>query len=436
MKKTLTLAVLLIVSPLVGAVSSELDISAKGNLTSLPLAFTENQGQWDERVMFVADAGRATMWFTAYGACYQFTRPGDHQGGVGRNIDLSRPDRFQTLTIRSSFVGANPDPRMAGENRLDYRCNYFVGNDPTKWRIDVPTYRAVVYQQIYPGTDLKYYGNGKEMEYDFILSPGADPSQIKIQYEGVQSLSVNELGELVVTTQWGEVIERRPVVYQLVNGVRLPIEGRYEMLADNTFGFSVGADYDPTLPLVIDPVLSYSTYLGGAFGEVGYAIAVDTSGATYVTGWTSSPDFPTANPYQATMQGWGDAFITKLSSDGTSLVYSTYLGGSGEECGYSIAVDATGAVYVTGDTYSDDFPTHNPFQGNLGSPNTEDAFVTKLSSDGGSLVYSTYLGGYFGDHGRGIAVGADGSAYVTGWTGSPDFPLENPYQALFNGPTD
>ena len=331
--------------------------------------------------------------------------------------------------IKADFVGSNCTPLVVGEGLLEYKCNYFLGNDPTKWRTDVPNYSAVVYEDIYPGIDLKYYGNGKQMEYDFIVSPGADFSQIRIQYKGVKSISVDAAGHLVVETEWGTVTEMTPLVYQLKAIERIQVKGEYVLLGDDTFGFLLSEGYNPKLALVIDPVLVYSTYLGGGDNEWGYGIAVDNSGCAYVTGTTYSTDFPTENPYQTDQGDW-DVFVTKLSSSGNSLVYSTYLGGNDGDIGRGIAVDASGAAYVTGWTESTDFPTENPYQGTLHglAGFISDAFVTKLSNSGSSLVYSTYLGGNSNEWGYDIAVDTSGAAYVTGYTSSADFPTEDPYQ--------
>jgi hypothetical protein len=427
-----------------------------------PLAFTQNNGQWDERVLYRADAGGALMWFTTEGVYYQFTRRipspltplpvGEGNGeraAVGRNpldfdtfgapliesvipvktgIHPSETDSIKTLIIKATFVSANPNPVMRGDDLMEYKCNYFLGNDPSKWRTDVPNYKAVVFEDIYAGIDLKYYGNGDgKMEYDFLVSPGADVSQIMVQYDGAKSVSVNESGELVVETDWGEMIERRPIVYQLEpSGIR-PIEGEYVLLDENRFGFRLDESYKPIYATVIDPVLAYSTYLGGSDSDYGHAIAVDGSGALYVTGDTRSTDFPTVNPYQTYqgVAGYYDVFVTKVSGAGNSLVYSTFVGGSGSDIGSGIAVDGSGSAYVTGISYSTDFPTLNPFQTDQASI---DAFVTKLSSAGNNLVYSTYLGGNADDHCHGIAVDGSGAAYVTGYTTSTDFPTLNPFQ--------
>ncbi|MFH1374826.1 MAG: SBBP repeat-containing protein [bacterium] len=439
---------------LAGSDNSTTNATVMKGLSSMPLAFTENQGQWDEKVLFRANAGGATMWFSRDGAYYQFTRhiPTSNYSSViasdlrnrgnlphSLNVTLSgvegrpnQPDSLETIMIKANFVGSNPNPHMVGENMLEYKCNYFLGNDPAKWRTDVPNYSAILYEGVYPGIDLKYYGNGKQMEYDFIVSPGSDPSQIMVRYEGAKSLSVDAAGRLVVETDWGEVIEQRPVVYQVSGGDHVSLVGEYVLKGDRTFGFELGSGYDRNLPVVIDPVLEYSTYLGGGDTDYGYGIAADASGAAYVTGVTKSSDFPTENPYQTDQLG-SDVFVTKLSSSGNSLVYSTYLGGSDGDHGRGITVDASGAVYVTGSTGSTDFPTENPYQTDQGK---SDVFVTKLGSSGNSLVYSTYLGGSDTDNGSNIAVDASGAAYVTGRTESTNFPTENPFQTNLRGYSD
>jgi len=439
MIKTVATTILLTLALAAGALTSQPAMSVTKNLSSMPLAFTENQGQWDTKVKFRADAGGATMWFATNGAYCQFTRrindvdpvmvsrPGGGRDGL---LDQESDD-FETMMIKATFAGANPNPLMVGEDELEYKCNYFLGDDPAAWRTDVANYSAVVYEDIYPGIDLKYYGNGREMEYDFIVSPGADFSRIQIQYEGVESLSVNDDGELVVETMWGEVIERRPVVYQERNGERIPIDGRYEIAANNAFGFSLDGDYDPAVPLVIDPVLWYSTYLGGSGIDDGRGIAVDASGAAYVTGDTRSGDFPTLNAYQSVYQDVGDAFVTKINIDG-SLVYSTYLGGSQFERGYDVEVDASGAVYITGYTCSPDFPILSAYQETY-QDGPYDAFVTKLNPGGDNLVYSTYLGGTAFDRADAIAVDGSGAGYIIGTTQSLDLPTQNAYQNIHQG---
>jgi len=414
----LTLCITLALALMAQASSDDVPVNLSiSPFNQMPLSFTENQGQWDKRVQFRANACGAAMWFTTDGVYYQFTRripagqdPHDPDDPRRRQMSTqvlspeepAPSDSMQQLVIRTEFVGANPSPTIFGNDLMEYKCNYFIGDDPDEWHRNVPNYKAVVFADIYAGIDLKYFGNGKQMEYDFIVSPGADPNQIIVQYDGAKSISVNDAGELVVETDWGDVTELRPFVYQLDAHGCIPIKGRYVLFTDNTFGFDLGDRYDPALALVIDPVLSYSTYVGGSDMEMGEGIAVDGDGCAYITGLTSSTNFPTENPYQGTFQGgdW-DVFVTKLSASGNSLVYSTYLGGGDRDENRAIAVDDNGCVYVAGTTRSTDFPTQNPYQ----TDQTDwDAFVTKLSASGSSLVYSTYLGGSGADYGEGIAV--------------------------------
>ncbi len=416
------------------------------NFYSLPLYFTENQGQWDARVKFRANAGGATMWFAPDGAYYQFTRRigtkiespfsaiGSQFGLTPDDMADRKPDSIETMMIKASFVGANQNPQMIGADLTEYKCNYFIGNDANEWHTDVPNYTAVMYQEIYDGIDLKYYGNGRQMEYDFIVSPGADFSQIKIQYEGAESISTNANGDLVIKTNWGEVIEKRPVIYQQENNTRIPVDGRYLITGANSFGFELSG-YNSALPVIIDPVLVYSTYLGGRFLDDGYGIAVDASGCAYITGETGSANFPTLAPGQTAFQGIEDAFVTKLNRSGSGLVYSSYLGGTSLDGGADIAVDTSGAAYVTGRTYSPDFPMRNPFQGTFQGGNG-DAFVTKLSPSGSSLIYSTYIGGTGGDASYGITVIDYGEAFLVGNTSSNDFPTLDPYQESLQGFSD
>ena len=404
------------------------------NIASMPLTFTKNNGQWNEKVLFRANAGGATMWFASDGAYYQFTRsiPGDEE-----NIDATdpinflhnrfdhEPKQYETMMIKANFVGANPSPLMRGEELLEYKCNYFIGNEPNKWRTDVPNYKAVVYEEVYAGIDLKYYGNVHQMEYDFIVSPGADYSQIRIEYDGVKSVSVNDSGQLVIETTWGEVIERCPVIYQIDCDSRISLAGQYKSINEKSIGFKLCEEYNSALALVIDPVLDYSTYLGGDGIEFAMDIAIDIAGSAYLTGITESSDFPIQASFQEIRGGNHDVFITKLNPAGDGLIYSTYLGGSLEDQGYGIALDAMGNSYISGYTESVDFPIQGPFQEDQGY---RDAFVTKISADGSTLIYSTYLGGEANEQGQDIVVDGSNYAYITGYTNSDHFPTNGAFQ--------
>jgi hypothetical protein len=392
-------------------------VTAVTGIPSRPLTFTENHGQWHELVRFKAKAAGATMWVTARGVHYQFS------GGT---------PEAEPFGIATTFAGANPSPNVVGEGLTAHRCNFFLGSDPAQWRTGVPSYRAVVFERLYDGIDLKYYGNGQRMEYDFVVAPGADVAQIVVRYEGVVSLSVGAAGDLRVGTARGMVTERAPLAYQMVRGRIQPISAAYRVVSERAFGFELGGDYDPGSTVFIDPVLQFSTYLGGGGDDFAKAVAVDGDQNIYVAGHTYSTDFPS----QSAIQGPGglyDAFITKFDRWG-DLVYSTYLGGGGGDRAYSIAVDDSGHAYVTGATASTYFPTKNPYKdGPLLCDG--DAFVSKLSVAGDSLIFSTYLGGSDVDWGIGIAVDDAGFVYVAGMAQSADFPTVNPYQT-FQGARD
>jgi len=334
------------------------------------------------------------------------------------------------------LAGASPASRVEGDSQLPGVANYFLGNDPAKWRTNVPTYAKVRYRHVYDGVDLVYYGNQSQLEYDFIVAPGADPRPIRLQFEGARTLALNATGDLEVIGQKGQIAFHKPVVYQEMHGLRQPVAGRFTLLGDNTVSFRVGR-YDHAQPLVIDPVLSYSTYLGGTnggdFGDYGSAVAVDSIGSAYITGHASSTNFPvTKGAFQLVNnegQYGANAFVTKLNSSGTALVYSTYLGGSSDDdnaYGLGIAVDSAGNACVAGYTNQNDFPvTKGAFQTvSGGGPN---AFITKLNSTGTGLIYSTYLGGdaaeTSGDYANAIALDSSGNAYLTGSAGSSNFPV-------------
>jgi hypothetical protein len=357
------------------------------------------------------------------------------------------------------LVGANPKASMVGLGQLPGKSNYFVGNDPKKWRKNVSTYAKVRYKDVYPGVDLVYHGNQGQLEYDFVVAPGADPKAISLSVaanyapretngDGTPPVQIDRNGDLLIRTQAGEVRFQKPLVYQPTHSARNSqftphhsqlVKGRYVLRDGNQVGFEVRS-YDHTKRLVIDPVLSYSTYLGssnlsgGSNLDVGYGVAVDSSGNAYVTGFTNSTDFPTLDPFQATNGGGQDAFVTKLNPTGSGLVYSTYLGGSGNDVGTGIVVDSSGNAYVVGSTDSTNFPTLNPFQATNGGG--QDAFVTKLNPTGSGLVYSTYLGGSGDDVGASIVADSLGNAYVAGLTGSTNFPTLNPFQATNGGGRD
>ena len=335
------------------------------------------------------------------------------------------------------ILGANPNSPASGVDEMPGKSNYFIGNDPKQWRANVANYTKVRYDRMYPGVDLVYYGNQRQLEYDFVVAPGADPSRIRLKFRGAGTLRIDDKGDLVLGAGDEQVRLQKPQVYQEASGTRKIVEGSYFATA-NIVRFRVG-DYDHSRALIIDPTLDYSTTFGGSGYDQGNGIAVDSSGNAYVAGFTASSNFPTTTGAFQTAYGGGDydAFVTKLNATGTGLVYSTYFGGSGYDQGNGIAVDSAGNAYVTGFTASSNFPTTTgAFQTAYGG-GSSDAFVTKLNATGTGLVYSTYLGGSGGDAGTGIAVDSSGNAYVTGNTNSSNFPATTgAFQATFGGYND
>ena len=309
--------------------------------------------------------------------------------------------------------------KVRGEGLLEAKSHYFLGTDPARWQKDVPSFERVRYDSVYPGIDLVFYGKEGELEYDFVLAPGADLRKVSLDLGGVNGLSVDGEGDLVLTTGAGPVVWRKPVAYQMEDGERRTVASRYALRGGRRVGFQVAA-YDRTKPLVVDPTLSYSTYLGGGGADTGHAIAVDAAGNAYATGETASLNFPGTG----TRQGLIDAFVTKFDASG-ARIYSMYLGGDGSDISaWGIAVDAGGNVHLTGETLSDNFPTTaSAFQ--RVRVTGRDAFVLKLGASG-ALLYSTLLGGTSpdeGDRGNGIALDAAGNMVITGRTDSLDFPV-------------
>src|SRR6266542_3161600 len=340
------------------------------------------------------------------------------------------------------LIGADPAPQMEGLDRLPGRSNYIIGRDASGWRRNVESFAKVRYRSVYPGIDLIYYGNQRQIEYDFVVAPGADPNVIRLGFVGLDQVNIDAQGDLVLKTANGEIRQRKPVAYQEVDGIRREITCSYALKDKQEVGFELG-EYDHTRPLVIDPVMAYSTYLGGG-SDANYpgSIAVDAAGNAYVTGVTYALDFPTSNPLQPNPAGNGDVFVAKLNPEGSALVYSTYLGGGDDRLPFDddedpkgIAVDRFGCLYLAGTTASPDFPTANPLKSTL-ADGDRDAFVTKISADGSAFVYSTYLGGGDFDEAWDLAVDASGAAYVTGKTFSPDFPTVNPLQPVLSGTSD
>ena len=393
----------------------------------LPLHFEANHGQTDARVSFLARGPGYTLFLIPTEAVLALRPPPAASPPPAAN--QKRIAKPTPPVLRLQFVGANSRAQVVGREELSGKSHYFLGNDPRKWRTNIPTYARVQYKDLYLGVDLLVYGTQRQLEFDIIVAPGADPRAIRLGFQGVDNLDIDAQGDLILRTRGSEFRQRKPFIYQEINGTKKTVPGMYVLTGKFQVGFQVAA-YDPTKSLVIDPMLTYSTYLGGSDYDAGRGIAVDAAGNAYVTGETYSTNFPLANPFRGTFAG-GDAFVTKLNATGSALVYSTYLGGSDDDVGHGIAVDGAGNAYVTGLTRSANFPAVNPFQRAYAGGG--DAFVTKLNATGSALVYSTYLGGSDQEAGHGIAVDGAGNAYVTGWTRSANFPAVNAFQGTYGG---
>jgi hypothetical protein len=412
----------------------------------LPLSFEANQGQTDSRVKFVARGSGYTLFLTNREAVLALS--------TAQRSKQKNPTPSEAV-VQMKLLGANPTPAVSGIEQLPGRSNYFIGNDPKKWSTSVPNYARVRYQDIYPGIDLVYYGNQEQLEYDFLVAPGTNPKAIALNIEpaptlpdnrhsSALSLRIARNGDLVVRLNRQEIRFHKPVAYQdaAASMGASPPEGRkfidagYVLEAKNQVGIRLSS-YDKTRPLVIDPVMWYSSYLGGSGPDQAASIAVDSAGNVYVAGYTQSTDFPKVNQIPGACQsgcdsGNDDAFVTKISASGKLLVYSSYLGGSGGDSASSIAVDSAGNVYLTGGGNSSDFPRVNQIPGaclgSCGNGSTNDAYVTKINAAGNALVYSSLIGGS-GDENDGgfasIAVDSVGNAYITGNTFSTDFPRVN-----------
>lgn len=416
---------------------------------SSTLRFEANHGQIDERVRFLSRATNSSILLTASGAELSFLKLVQRESFCGYGskpgkLSVPRRVKFKAKNevLRLTLAGSNPSPRIEGMELLKEITGYFVGRKKEKWLKSVPNYGKVKYRNIYPGIDLLYYGRDENLEYDFIVDPGADANRINLFFDGAKRVSTAENGDLIISLDTRELRQRQPVVYQETGRARRHIACHYILKGHNRVGFKVG-DYDKSRPLIIDPVLAFSTYFGGSTGSDSVqSVAVSSSGNVFITGIALSPDFPTTRSARfGSEQGRDDdttintdAFISKFAPDGT-LVYSVLLGGSASDSGGAIAVDSSENVYVTGSTGSFDFPTtSNAIQPDLNFRGADDVFVAKVREgpEGVTLTYSTYLGGDKDDGGRGIASDEQGNVYVTGFA-TRGFPVKNAFQKRAKG---
>lgn len=416
--------------------SFSLDSEAKKRVLTaygkLPLSFEVNEGQTDRKAKFISRGDGYTLFLTSDGAALRLR---------GESKATNRGSRH--TAVKMNFRNANPTPHATAVGELPGKSNYFIGNDPTKWRTNVSRYAKVKYNEVYPGIDLVYYGNQEQLEYDFVVAPGADPSVIRLAYAGAEKVEVDQNGDLVLKTSIGELRQHKPILYQEVEGARREIAGNFVIKGENEVGFEIG-DYDASHPLVIDPTLSWATLLGGSGDEIARAVASDFEGNAYVTGATDSVDFPISSGAVDKTIVLEDAFITKFNPAGTAIIYSTFIGGSiglpaippnlppglppiqpfpTQEESNGIAVDFNGDAYIVGSTSSADFPTTtNALRSTGGLAPT--AFVVRVNSTGSKLVYSSYIIGGGGvdiiERGTAIAVSEPGIAVIGGYTNSSE----------------
>lgn len=439
----------------------------------LPVYFEQNRGQVSGSAPFLSHHGGTQIGLSGGELTFILegsTEPVKAPLGFPEAVPTQPAARAE---LRMRLVGANPAAKGQGLDPLPGKSHYFLGNRADRWQRNVPHYARVQFQEVYPGMDLIYYGSEGSLEYDFVVAPGADPARIQLAFEGARRVELLPDGDLRLQTDWGEVRHKKPFLYQVVNGQRREVKGRYVLMGRNRVRFALGR-YDKRLPLVIDPVVLYATrisgnvvsdvaadhqghayllsnssagvkvmkvhvatntvvyeaVIGGSAVQSGSKIALDASRNAYVIGSTTSANFPTRNAFQNSLQGGFDVFVFKLNFTGSSLLYSTYLGGSADDTGLGLAVDSFGNAFLTGRTFSANFPTAAPsgstvFQSSRRG--TNDAFVTKLNPSGAFLTYSTYLGGGASDIGTAIALDGIGQAHVVGTSTSNNFPTRRAF---------
>ena len=390
----------------------------------LPLSFEPNLGQANGDAKFLARGDGYSLFLTSNEAVLAMA------GHSTKSTQPAAKSAHSTGVLRMELLGSNPAPNFSAQNELPGKSNYFIG-DQKNWRSNVPNYAKVAEKNVYPGIDLVYYGTQRQLEYDFNVAPGADPKAIQISFEGARKLRVDAAGNLILGLAGGEVKFEQPYAYQMKGNEKEPVAARFH-LGDRKYRVYFAIDnYDATRPLVIDPILAYSTYLGGSDIDVAHAIAVAPDNTAFIAGATDSLDFPTAHPLQPNDGGSldfpKDAFVTKISADGSTLLYSTYLGGKNQDFAQGIAVDAAGEAFVAGTTLSPDFPvtpgSFNTLCGGDGKCGATfnstglivaNGFVTKINAAGSAIIYSGFIGSFENVSGNAIAVDANENAYITG----------------------
>ena len=429
---------------------------------NIPLYFIPNRGQADSRALFSARAEGFTLWATRNGLLFDqrsrsvtpgVTGPAQRSIGGACSPEVTgpatrkhkgtgssgtpRPDKLSVggAVTNLVFLGARPDVDVSAEGETAHRANFILGDDPARWRTDIPTSSAIRYNGLYPGIDLKVYGSGRQVEYDWVVAPGADPAAIRFRYERARKTRLDAEGNLVVDSPAGEIAHKKPAAYQDLNGRRVAVACRYERLDADAYGFRIGR-YDRRRPLVIDPlVIVWSSFIGGTREDEVRALAADAEGVVWVAGTTESADFPLASPLDAVMGGESDLFVASIIPAGNALFSSTFIGGAGMEYGFDLAVDPAGNPVVCGWTYSRNFPVRNACDPTFNGGPT-DGFLLKLSSSGDALLFSTFLGGRESDMARRLVLESTGTIVVTGVTYSTDFPAVKAFDKTYGGSGD
>lgn len=418
-------------------------------LQQLPLYFVANQGQLDEQVIYYLQGHNSTLYFTSQGVTFallgdaqpELSAPRADDGSKGFTIPETQttPQRW---AVKLDFVNANPAVKPVGDYPTPARVSYFKGAQKN-WQTDLPTYSRVVYSDLWPGIDLVYAGTTSQLKYEFVVHPGADPTQIQLRYRGATAVTQNEIGQLVVEMPAGGFVDDKPYAYQTIGRDDTEVRAAFALNEEQqTYTFALG-DYDTSRALVIDPaILIYAGYIGGANNDESKDISVDEAGNIYVTGATGSSQatFPvTVGPDLTYNSGTWDAFIAKVNASGTALVYAGYIGGNGDEFGREVVVDAVGNAYISGQTDS----TETTFPVTVGpdliyNGGTSDAFVAKVNATGTALVYAGYIGGNGSETSYGLAVDGPGNAYVVGQTDSAQgtFPETVGPDLTWNGGDD
>ncbi|MCG8348479.1 MAG: SBBP repeat-containing protein, partial [Chloroflexales bacterium] len=398
-------------------------VSAPNSVYAPPLSFVPNTGQTDATVQFQAHSRSGAIFFTSRAVVVTLPEPDGRSAATNQHLALSKAASTKHTqagtVVRLDFVGSNPHPRIVGGQQQAGVINYLLGNDPNEWYTDLSTYAEVIYQNLYPGIDLYYDGAEGLLKGTYVVAPEANPDRIRWRYAGVSNTQVDQsTGDLVITVKessGGTLIEKAPTAWQEIQGQSIPVSTSYNLATDGTVSLAIGS-YDTSYPLIIDPTLEYSSYLGGNGNDFGGLLERDNEGSLYIAGRTTSTDFPTTDsPFGDTLAGEEDGFVTKLRSDGAGLEFSTYFGGNGDDFLYGFALDSTGHMYISGETASTDLPGS---EGGTRLSGESDGFVARLDPDGGSLDFGVYLGGSGTDTASGLAVDSSDRVYLVGRTTS------------------